>query len=147
MSGEMDTSGKFDVTKLESIEIETATGQQMPSNIIDWNENFFLRAHFKGSGAQWVNMTQNGFQYTAKFYAEGMGPNVADVNLGQVTGNLAANKLEYQIDSPTNQIAAEAVYRCGVMVTFQAPNGGRWYGVLGFNENCVIQISAFEEIQ
>jgi hypothetical protein len=138
----------FDVYKLEAIEIETATGEKKPSNIIDWGEDFFLKAYFKGSGPDWANLTRNGFGYVVKFYAEGMGPGVADLDLGIVTGNLVAGQTDYQVDSATTHINAEAIYRCGVMVTFRMPDGvGRWYGVLGHNEDCVIQISALEEIE
>jgi hypothetical protein len=143
MPGEPDW---FDVYKLEAIEIETATGVQMPSNIIDWGENFFLRAHFNGSDPQWTNMTHNGFGYVVQFYAKGMVPGVGDLILGTVTGNLVNGQLDYQVDSATTHIAAEAIYRCGVMVTFRMPDGvGHWYGVLGHNEDCVIQISSEEE--
>jgi hypothetical protein len=143
MPGEPDW---FDVYRLEAIEIETATGVQSPSNIIDWGENFFLRAHFNGSDHQWTNMTANGFEYRVQFYIKGMKPGVADpAALADVTGNLVAGQLDYQVDSATTSIAAENIYRCGVMVTFRTSGGGHWYGVLGHNEDCVIQISAEEE--
>ena len=138
----------FDVNNLEAVEIETATGEEFLSNIIDWGENFFLRVTFTGSGADWANLTHNGFGYVARFYAEGMGPGVDDLDLGTATGNLVNGQSEYTIDSPTTSVNTDAIYRCGVMVSFRMPNGvGRWYGVLGHNENCVIQISPVEEIE
>ena len=148
MPGEMTTGSWFDVSELKAIEIETETGAQIESNIIDHGEEFFLRATFKGGGPSWVNMTNNEFQYRARFYAEGMGPDIDDEPLGVTTGNLVAGKHEYDIDSPVNTIRRhDAVYRCGVTVSFRTKDGGRWYGVLGFNEDCVMQVSWAEEWQ
>jgi hypothetical protein len=135
----------FDVTKLEAIEIDEP-GVEFPSNIIDWGEDFYLKATFEGHGPLWDNMTQNGFQYIAQFYAEGMGPGVADQNFGSTQGNLVPGQPQYQVNSPVANIEAEGVWRCGVMVTFRTADAGRWYGVLGYNEDCVIQMSILEEL-
>jgi hypothetical protein len=158
MPGEMTTGSWFDVTELKAIEIETATGDEMESNIIDFGENFFLRATFRGGGPSWLNMTQNGFEYRARFWADGMGPIPApdpitdpdwrDLDLGTVTGELVPGQIEYEIDSPTTTIdVMDVVYRCGVTVSFRTSDGGPWFGVLGYNEDCVIQISWMEEIE
>ena len=81
MSGE---PSWFDVSSLETIEIETATGVQRRSNIIDWNEAFLLRATIQGNTSQneWANMANGGVQYRVRFYAKSMTPGVADVDFG-----------------------------------------------------------------
>lgn len=146
MPGEMTMNGEFNVTRLEAWEIETPGQPPIQSNIIDWTEPFFLRAYFEGSGPGWINMRQNGFEYRAQFYAEGMGPGVADQDFGTVTGNLVPGQDAYEVDSNEQTIGANAIFRCGVMVTFRPPGGGPWFGVLGYNEDCVIQIHTLEEI-
>jgi hypothetical protein len=145
MPGEISMNGQFDVTKLEAWEIETATQEVFQSNIIDWGETFFLKVYFQGSGPAWTNMCQNQFQYKVKFYAEGMGPGVPDQNFGEVTGNLVPNQDAYVVDSGNQAVNANGVFRCGVMVTFSTQNGGGWWGVLGYNEDCVIQVHEREE--
>ncbi|MCK4471725.1 MAG: hypothetical protein KAW49_08050 [Anaerolineae bacterium] len=140
----------FDVAKLEAIEIETATGDEIPSNIIDWGENFYLKATFEGKAAemQWHNMKTGKVEYIARFYGEGMGPGVPDKNFGTTKGNLKPGKDVYAVKSPTTSITGEGIWRCGVTVEFRWPNtGARWYGVLGHNEGCVIQIHISEEPQ
>ncbi len=146
MAGEVNEPSHFDVTTLECFEIETATGEQFQSNIIDWGEQFFLRATFTGDGAQWSNMVNNGFGFIVQFFAEGMGPGVADLALGTVNGNLVPGTNEYTVDSAIATVNAQGVYRCGVTVSFRVPNGNNWFGVLGFNEDCVILIHPSEEI-
>ncbi len=135
--------GTFDVTKLEAIETEKLTNKDVVSNIIDAGEKFRLRATFVGSGVGWPNVV-NGCRFVAQFYAHGMGPGLPSLNLGAQTGNMAATGPTV-VDSPMNVIAAEGLYRCGVTVTFQFKSGGPYYGVLGYNEDCVIQVSTHEE--
>ena len=145
MPGEMTAQGWFDVTGLESIEIETATGGEIQSAIIEWGTDFFLRATFSGGGPTWENMTRNGFGYIVSFYAEGIGPGVDEVNLGEVTGNLVSGHSDYRVDSPTIDSMAVGIWKCGAAVTFRMPDGvGPWYGVLGYNEDCLIQIIKFD---
>lgn len=143
MPGEF-AGGQFDVTKLEAIEIETATGVESPSNIIDYGENFYLQATFEGKGTAWPNLT--GGTYVAKFYAEGMGPSVPDQDFGTVKGPMTG-KSKYTVKSPVNNITTEGLYRCGVTVSFRKADGTPFYGVLGYNEDCVIQIGIAEEIE
>lgn len=137
----------FDVKKLECMEIETTTGDAFPSNIIDWGEKFFLKATFEGPHAvsEWHNMTDGELEYTAKFYGEGIGPGVTDKDFGTITGKLQTEKYTYEVESPTTSVTADGVWRCGVTVTFRQHNGRRYHGVLGFNVDCVVQISKFEE--
>ena len=146
MGGEMTPSGTFDVTKLECWEgADPATA--VLSSIIDVGEDFFLRAYFEGTGDGWHNMTEGGFHYVCKFYAEGMGFGIPNVDLGQMEGDMdPLDAPDYAIDMPVNHIDTEGIYRCGVTVTFQLPGGvGHWYGVLGYNEDCVIQVNPEEQ--
>lgn len=142
MGGEMTPSGTFDVTKLECWEVEAT---DILSNIIDVGEDFYLKAYFEGSGTQWTNMETAEFEYVVRFYAEGMGPGVPDVDLDETTGNLVDGQTTYEINSPTTHIDDEGIYRCGVTVVFRTKDGVRWPGVLGFNEDCVIQVNPEEE--
>jgi hypothetical protein len=144
MGGEMTLGGTFDVTQLECWEVEDP-GNEILSNIIDMGEDFFLKAYFEGSGTQWTNMVRSGFEYIVSFYAEGMGPGVPDVDLGEMTGNLVDGEAAYEVNSLPAHIDDEGIYRCGVTVTFRDPGGVRWPGVLGFNEDCVIQVDPEEE--
>jgi hypothetical protein len=141
MPGEF-AGGSFDVTNLTAIEIEELTGAPVVSNIIDAGENFHLQATFTGAGVLWQNLT--GCTYVAQFYAKGMGFGVPDYNLGTTNGPVTGGGT-YTVDSPTYNITSEGVYRCGVTVTFRTSTGVPFYGVLGFNEDCVIQVSESEE--
>jgi hypothetical protein len=138
--------GWFDVTKLEAIEIDEP-GVEFPSNIIDWREDFYLKAYFEGppSETEWQNMTDGELPYTARFYAKAMSPGVDDLDLGSANGELDPGIYQYEVASPTTNVEAEGIWRCGVTVTFRLTNGRRYHGVLGFNEDCVIQISISEE--
>ena len=141
MPGEF-AGGSFDVTNLRAIEIEELTGAPVVSNIIDAGENFHLQATFTGAGVLWQNLT--GCRYVARFYAEGMGVGVPNHDLGMTTGPVTG-AATYTVNSPNHSIANEGIYRCGVTVTFQQSTGVPFYGVLGFNEDCVIQVSPSEE--
>jgi hypothetical protein len=145
MPGEVIAEGWFDISELEAVELEAATGEEIVSPIIDWGTEFFLRATFGGGGCIWENMTRNGFGYVVTFHAEHMGPDVDDMNLGEVTGNLVNGQSDYQVDSPTNNMMADGIWKCGVAVTFRTPDGiGHWSGVFGYKEDCLIQITRFE---
>jgi hypothetical protein len=144
MGGEMNLTGTFDVTNLECWEVQDP-GNEILSNIIDVGEDFYLKAYFEGSGDLWTNMTNARYEYVVRFYAEGMGFNVPNINLNETTGNLVPGQLVYEVDSPTDHIDDEGIYRCGVTVTFRTADGADWPGVLGFNEDCVIQVSPMEE--
>lgn len=136
----------FDVTKLEAIEIEEP-GNEFVSNIIDWGEDFYLKAYFEGASSEteWQNMTDGEFEYTAQFYAKAMSPGIDDLDLGTTQGNLSLNQYDYVVESPTTNVRDEGIWRCGVTVTFRLPNGRRYHGVLGYNDDCVIQVSISEE--
>jgi hypothetical protein len=143
MGGEVG-SGLFDVTKLEVIELETAGGAEVSSNIIDVGENFYLKATFEGSGAIWSNVLLG--KYVAQFYAHGMGYNVPNQDLGTTSGDVnALGGPPYTVKSPTKSITDEGLYRCGVTITFQTSTGVPFYGVLGYNEDCVMQVNELEE--
>ena len=138
--------GEFDVTTLEAIETEPS-GVQHPSSIFDFGEQFNLQATFQGSGTQWENMKLNRFAYVAQFFAEGMGPGVADQDFGTTNGNLTPAQNVYEVGSPNASINAVGIFRCMVVVTFRGPATPPrpWIGFLGFNQDCVIQVHAFEE--
>lgn len=138
--------GEFDVTKLEAIEKEPSGGEH-PSYIFDYGESFQLQATFQGSGTQWENMKLNKFAYVAQFFAEGMGPGVADRDFGTTSGNLASGQDVYEVRSPNVSINAMGIFRCIVVVTFRGPGTPPkpWIGFLGFNEDCVIQVHVYEE--
>ena len=141
MGGEFTLGGAFDVYKLECWEVESP-GNWIQNNIIDVGENFFLRVYFKGSGTTWDNVVEPmTLQYTVNFYAEGMGPGVPNVAIGPpINGNLVVGQGDYQVNSTEIAIGNTGIYRCGVTVTFAA-----WKGLLGFNEDCVIQVNPMEE--
>jgi hypothetical protein len=143
MGGEF-AGGQFDVTKLEAIEIEKVAGVETPSNIIDAGETFYLKATFGGSGPGWANVV--GKEYVAKFYAEGMGWGISNQNLGTDTGTVTSATQQFA-QSPNKVINTDGLYRCGVTVSFRDPvTLVPFYGCLGYNEDCVIQIGGAEEI-
>jgi hypothetical protein len=138
----------FDVSSLETIEIETATGVEHPSNIIDWNENFYLRATIQGDTSQneWANMAGGGVQYRVRFYARSMTPGVDDVDFGFTQWTDVPNQNTIIVDSQQLTIGANGLFECGCWVEFQHANNARYYGVLGYN-SCPLQIHLLEEVQ
>jgi hypothetical protein len=142
----------FKVTELTCIEVEKP-GQEIESNIIDYNEEFYLQATFKGDHdePEWYNMKVGDIWYKAMFYGKYMGPSIGpnappDLDLGHVEGDLKHKDDTYVVKGPKKKFAHEGLWRCGVVVTFtHGKNGPGYVGVLGFNEDCVIQISMFEE--
>lgn len=138
--------GTWDITQLEALE-QDATGTWVPAQIVDRGENFRFRATFDGSGAVWNNLENQGHVAVAEFYAERMGAEpfwgtferdiaVVNVTLGAggpylaVTGDLTLNR--------------DGIYRCGVTLTFEDANGVADLGILGFRDDCLIQVSQFE---
>jgi hypothetical protein len=140
--------GEFDVTKLEAIETET-TGEEHPSFIFDKGESFTLKATFQGAGDTFRNLEfSREYEAFAQFFAEGMGPGVPNQNFGSKQMPLQwPSPPEYEIVSNPVSISSRGIYRCGVVVYLRDKDSPQrpWIGILGFNENCVIQVHPFEE--
>jgi hypothetical protein len=136
-------AGEFDVTALRAVEPGDPPNRQQ--NIIDLNEAFNLEATFDGAGQTWAAMEQNGWQFNARFFAEGLGPGVPNRNFGAQGGALMTGGGPYTVTLPVpNGIGAQGLYRCGVFVVFSVPGGGPWWGWLGWAD-CMIMVHPSEE--
>jgi hypothetical protein len=144
MGGQTSPPGSFDVSLLEAL--ETTGGVETPSNVLDEGETFTLRATFAGSGGEWNNLRAQGGMFTAHFYGHLMGPGTENPrDFGSQAGApspITADSM--QVESQDVAIDNSGIYRCGVVLTFEA-NGVPWTGILGFNEDCVVQINPQEE--
>jgi hypothetical protein len=147
MAGE--PRGQFDVTKLEAIETDPA-GDEHSTYILNAGEQFSLRATFEGTGAQWDSMERSGFKAVLRFYAESIGPGPEQswgpkmITLGPASQHKTDG--EYRVDSDPISISQSGIYRCGVAVTFKTDSDNYWWGVLGFNDECMLQIHWLEEL-
>jgi hypothetical protein len=136
----------FDVTELA---ITEPGPPFLDQNILDLGEPFALRVTFTMSGpfAFFIEGIP-GIRAVMQFYAEGMGPGVPNVAFGTPTLGLTAGTGTYVYHHPVpGGVTAGGIYRCGVAVTFRvvAPPPGPAGDVpvpaiLGFNEDCVIQV-------
>lgn len=144
--------GNFSCSQLELLEAGAS------STIVNVGENINLRATIQGDPAniQWMGFlaTNNaggdpafGYFLQAQFYSEGMGPGVANQNLG--TSELRFTTDNFTIDGPADNINDEGVHRCGVVATIinRIPGGGGVIvdvpvgGWVAFNENLVVTAS------
>lgn len=134
----------FGVISLEAFEIDGTV--ELKSNIIDRGENFLLRATIQGDPTitEWVNMRIGGIRYRVRFYAKSMTPGIGDIDWGY-TAFTDLNQDTFSVDSPTVQINRTGLYECGCWVEFRHANNTPYFGVLGYNKECVIQVHSFEE--
>ena len=133
-------TGEFNVTKLEVVE----TGTSNLNNIVDAGEMFRLKATFEGTGTNWDNMEKMPVTAEVYFYGEGMGL-VASQAFGAIKSQVLAYKTgKYEVFSDQVSVPIQGIFRCGCVVTFK--NGATpWYGWLGYNEDCVLQVHPSEQ--
>jgi hypothetical protein len=135
----------FDVTGLQVVEIGPP---ELDQNILDTGERFWLRATVTVSGALWTVLQQIAgvvpINLRANFYAEGMGPGVPNQAFGVQSHPIGAASTYTIYRSVDAGIASGGIYRCGVAVTLHLDGVGLNY-ILGFNEDCVIQVHPLEQ--
>jgi hypothetical protein len=134
----------FSITRLRSFE-GTPSGSNHQSNIIDQNENFFLRATVHGdpSVTEWYNMKHSGIKYRLRFFAKSMTPNVGDSDFGY-TAWTDLSQDDFTVDSPTVKINITGLFECGCWIEFQNALGTQYYGVLGYNREWAILVHPIE---
>lgn len=122
----------FDVANLQVVE----TGTLAPSVIVPINGPFDLYVTFDGAGAIWGWLEGFNIPFTVNYYAEGMGANAQEYDLGSVTVTTAAGGGPYT-DPDTKLVGASipvaGVYRLACAVTSGSP-------VCGFVEGPMIQV-------
>jgi len=130
MATSTQAGGNWSITMLEAI--ETATGTELPSNIISVNTPFQLRATFKGSGSLWNAMVAAKVPYEVRFYAEGLGFTAVERDLAKATGNLVAGDNQATITVVGG--LPEGVYRIACLVRVSPGSG-----VNGFSDDLIVE--------
>lgn len=141
-------SGTFDVTGLQVTFEEQAHHPTPPlsMDIIDYGETFDLTVALEGTGTAWRNVCDREIPFEVRYYAEGIGT-APDLDLGVVSGNLVSGKYAYGFsdNETTLRVAGgitemDAIFKLAASVTFPGE-----YGLLGYTEGPMIQISHLEE--
>ena len=140
MPGQVATGiNTFEITELQVVE----TGGGELNNIVDQNEQFRLKAHVVGSGTNWTNYKNTGCKVRARFYADGMGPNVTDHDFGVV---FAPMQDDFWIETALISVNQEGIFRCGVVANlFDSTQAIAMTGYVAYNENCPLQVNPHEE--
>lgn len=110
-------------------------GAVTPAEIIPLNAPFEVRVEFDGTGGAWRALENAAAAYEVKFYAEGIGLNALELDLGTVNGNLGTGPYlaAYNV---AGGISTEGVYRLGCLIRISPPSN-----VVGFQENLIISVS------
>jgi hypothetical protein len=118
--------------------VETDPAALTPSEILPLNTAFELKVEFNGSGGGWNALEILGGVYTVDFYAEGIGLNAPEIDLGQVNGNLGpVGGGPYTATlNVTSGLTVEGIYRLGCIIKI-VPDSG----IVGFQEDLLITIA------
>jgi len=137
MKGQPNNPGAF-VLDVSDIAV-TETGLD-PKYIIPESSNFYVALEFSGAGVTWDVMETALTEFKIQYFAEGMGVNAADADLGEKKGNLVLAQGKYgspdtRLTIPANTLK-KGIYQLSALVTFTG-----WPGHLGFVEGSqLIQI-------
>jgi hypothetical protein len=110
-------------------------GAETPGEIIPLNAPFDVSVEFDGTGGAWAALESASAAFQVKFYAEGIGDNARELDLGAVPGNLGAGPYIATLNVAAG-IDTEGVYRLGCLILISPPSG-----VVGFEENLLISVS------
>jgi hypothetical protein len=108
---------------------------EAPSEIIPLNAPFDVIVEFEGTGGPWQALENAGALYEVKFYAEGIGFNARELDLGVEMGNLGTGPYTVTRNVALG-IDTEGVYRLGCLIRIAPPSS-----VVGFEENLLISVS------
>jgi hypothetical protein len=131
----MTTQGGAVTWTIDRFYVTEPAGADAPAEIIPLNAEFDVKVEFDGTGGAWLALENAKADYEVKFYAEGIGLNALEIDLGMETGTLGSGP--YTV---TRNVAAgigtEGVYRLGCLIRISPPSN-----VVGFEENLLISVS------
>lgn len=131
----MTTQGGAVSWTIDNFYVVEPAGADTPAEIIPMNAAFDVRVDFDGTGGAWKALENAAADYEVKFYAEGIGLNALELDLGTETGNLGTGP--YTVSHTVAAgIATEGVYRLGCLIRISPPSN-----VVGFEENLLISVS------
>jgi len=110
-------------------------GADTPAEVIPLSAPFDVKVDFDGSGGAWQALENAAASYEVKFYAEGIGFNALELDLGTVPGILGAGPYTASL-TVAGGINTEGVYRLGCLIRISPPSN-----VVGFEENLLISVS------
>jgi hypothetical protein len=133
----MTTQGGAVTWTIDSFYVTEPSGADAPAEIIPLNGPFDVKVEFDGTGGAWAALENANAAYEVKFYAEGIGLNALELDLGVENGNLAPGGGPYLVaHAVAAGINTEGVYRLGCLIRISPPSN-----VVGFQENLLISVS------
>jgi hypothetical protein len=131
----MTTQGGAVNWTINSFYVVEPAGADAPAEIIPLSAPFEVKVEFDGSGGAWQALENAAASYEVKFYAEGIGFNAPELDLGTVVGTLGSGPYTAPLTVALG-ISTEGVYRLGCLIRISPPSN-----VVGFNENLLISVS------
>lgn len=137
MPGQPETgSNPFITFDVAMLQVAEPAGSTPPASVVPSGGNFDIIVTFDGQGMIWDSLEALGtINYEVHYFAEGMGSAAADVDLGSVTGSLAAAGGPYTA-TLTTSLASDGVYLLSAYVIFPA-----FSAVAGFIGDVLIQVT------
>jgi hypothetical protein len=129
----MATQGGLVTWTINKFYVVEPAGADTPAEVIPLSAPFDVRVDFDGSGGAWQALENAAAKYEVKFYAEGIGLNAKEIDLGTVPGTLGSGPYTRSL---TTTIDTEGVYRLGCLIRISPPSN-----VVGFEENLLISVS------
>ena len=120
---------------INSFYVVEPAGADTPAEVIPLNAPFDVKVDFDGTGGAWQALENAAADFEVKFYAEGIGLNAPEIDLGTVPGNLGTGPYTVSLTRALG-IDTEGVYRMGCLIRISPPSN-----IVGFEENLLISVS------
>jgi hypothetical protein len=131
----MTTQGGAVTWTIDKFYVVEPAGADTPAEIISLNAPFDVKVDFDGTGGAWQALENAAADFEVKFYAEGIGLNARELDLGTETGSLGTGPYTVSHNVALG-IDTEGVYRLGCLIRISPPST-----VVGFEENLLISVS------